>query len=79
MAKQKTFSPDELKEWRRKRGFTQKTAAECLRVSLRTYQGWEAGRRKTHVALVRLAMRAPKPKKGAARDPAQLSFEESET
>lgn len=74
MAKQKPLAVDELKTWRTRRGWTQKEAARWLRVSLRTYQGWEAGRRKTHVALVRLAMKEPKPKKGTSNDPAQLSL-----
>lgn len=79
MAKKQTQEPlivEQLKRWRKKRGLTQKQAALWLRVSLRTYQGWETGRRKTHVALVRLAMREPKPKKGA--DPAQMTFEDAE-
>ena len=68
----------QLKGWRKQHRLTQVQAAEWLRVSLRTYQGWEQGRRKTHVALVRLAMRVAKPKKGASRDPAQMTFEDAE-
>lgn len=35
--------PELLKEWRKRRKFTQTQAAEFLGVVLRTYQYWEAG------------------------------------
>ena len=34
----------DLKAWRTKLGISQREAAHFLRVSRRTYQGWEAGR-----------------------------------
>lgn len=75
---QKPLIVAQLKRWRVRHHLTQRQAADQLQVSLRTYQGWEAGRRKTHVAIVRLAMRNAKPKKGAAGDPAQMTFEDAE-
>ncbi len=51
----------ELKEWRSKRGFTQRKAAQWLRVSLRTYQGWEQGRRVSLAGPVRELMKRNRP------------------
>ncbi|MEI7532872.1 MAG: helix-turn-helix transcriptional regulator [Verrucomicrobiae bacterium] len=38
--------PVVLKDWRARRGITQKEAAERLGVAMRTYQGWEGGEKK---------------------------------
>lgn len=35
--------PVVLKDWRARRGITQKEAAERLGVAMRTYQAWEGG------------------------------------
>lgn len=66
MSRQAKLKPNELKEWRKHLGFTQKDAAKHFRVPLRTYQGWELGRRKTHVTLIRMAMRQAKKKEAAS-------------
>lgn len=66
---QKKFEPDELQKWRRRMGFTQKQAATALGMSVRTYQGWELGRRRTHVDVIRLLMRKTKPRKPETDDP----------
>lgn len=55
-----TFA-DELKTWRGSLHWTQATAAEWLRVSLRTYEGWEAGRHQPlQEGLLRLRMEQAK-------------------
>jgi len=47
----------ELKDWRARKGWTQREAAEAMGVSLRHYQGLEQGRRDVkpyHVKLTEL-------------------------
>ena len=59
------IKPRELIEWREARGYTQQKAADWFRVHIRTYQGWEAGRR-SHASgnMIRISMaKAPKPRK----------------
>ena len=43
------MTPAELKAWRTRKGWTQAQAAEFLRVSKRTYEGWEVGRWKAEL------------------------------
>lgn len=38
-----TVSPQELKQWRKERKWTQKEAADQLGVTLRAYENWEQG------------------------------------
>lgn len=47
---------DDLRDWRGAYGFSQPEAADRLGVSLRTWQGWEAGREPRYPRLVRLAL-----------------------
>lgn len=49
---------DLLKRWREQSHprLLQQDAAELLGVPLRTYQGWEAGRSKPHLKLIKLAL-----------------------
>lgn len=35
---------ERLKAWRKRKGFSQEAAAEYLKVSPRTYAGWEQGK-----------------------------------
>lgn len=46
MADKGRLDPQALKGWRTGKGWTQSRAAAWFRVHIRTYQGWEAGRRK---------------------------------
>lgn len=61
--KPRPLTAEEVKKWRQERNLTQREAAEKLDIPLRTYQGWEAGRRKTQAAFIRQLMRrVSKPK-----------------
>lgn len=66
-------SPKELKRWREeKMQWTQARAAAWFKVHLRTYQGWEEGRRKKHGGhMIRKLMqqaRVRKPSEGNSTD-----------
>ncbi len=60
--KQKDLDPAELRVWRSQNELTQDEAARWFKVPLRTYQGWEAGRRKKQAGPIRKLLRR-KPKK----------------
>ena len=62
MTSQRHLDPDELKRWRDDHGLSQSGAAKHFSVSLRTYQGWEAGRRRYQAGIIREMMRR-KPKR----------------
>jgi DNA-binding transcriptional regulator YiaG len=49
MAKEKTFA-DEVREWRERRGFLQKNAADYLGIPLDTYRAWEGAKTVPHTA-----------------------------
>ncbi len=76
------ITAEEFVNWRTKDcGWTQARAAKFFRVHIRTYQGWEAGRRKSQPGPLRKLMEQAKAKAKRAdrRDPAQLSLiEEAE-
>mgnify|MGYP001568121128 CR=1 FL=1 len=59
--KERPLHPRELKEWRAKHGLSQTDAADWFKVSARTYQGWEHGRRKKQADLIREMMRKKRP------------------
>lgn len=42
--------PDKIKKERSKQGLTQTQAAELIHSKLRSWQDWEGGRRKMHLA-----------------------------
>lgn len=46
----------DLKAWRKRLSITQSQAAAVLDVSLRTYQGWEAGRDFDRATVLRYAL-----------------------
>lgn len=47
--KKETTFREAIKIWREANGFSQPQAAAFLEVSLRTYEGWEAGRQPIQV------------------------------
>jgi transcriptional regulator with XRE-family HTH domain len=47
-----------LRAWRKRQGWSQQNLADALRVPLRTYVGWEAGRGPDHPEVVMMALEA---------------------
>ena len=52
----------ELKAWREGLGISQREAAYFLRVSRRTYQGWEAGRAPIQKGMLQTAIQSSPPR-----------------
>jgi len=75
----KSVPPDRLKAWRKRKGFSQAQAADFLQVPVRTYQNWEGGRPQAFPDWLRQQMNRTKEKKVKGADPAQLSFQETES
>lgn len=71
----KSVSKTTLANWRTRMGFTQVTAAEFLKVPLRTYQNWELGRPQAFPDWLRQQLQ--RKKKDAQTDPAQMTFEDA--
>lgn len=68
----------ELEKWRRALGWTQVRAAKHFKVHPRTYQGWEAGRRKRQggYMIQKIMELGPKRKKAKTDNLPQLPLED---